>query len=371
MLGPDLAMTSGMRRSPQPRVRSSGEVLFDAQRAQLLNLSRGGLCARGELPQRLGDSVEQRPEVRVALGLLDGRPPILAQAKLAWVRRGRDGENAPTIGMSFVDVSGDDQQRLDAAIAARVSDTPEPAMAEEPRGELRLRLADGATLRLSADSIDDRGLLVGAELPWLRVGARFEAEIDGVWRAARSSWVGLDVAPSGAARLRMRLELVTEEKREITRPYFFTGHETEAVEPEVASVRAELDAIPEGQEEAWARDKLGDDPVKLRVSAPSRGHLLVRLGLHRRGRLAMLRVAAVVLALGVLYGVGHLVAHYLQPRPKDVPIDVRPVTPTPTPAPLVESQRGAPIDELEVPAAKKTASHGPKPRAKKIARKKN
>jgi hypothetical protein len=358
-----------MRRSAQPRVRSQGEVLFEspALRAQLVNLSRGGLCARGELPPRLADSLEQRPEVlRVAFGLLDGRPPISAQVKLAWVRSSDEAE--ATFGLTFIGVHDDDRTRLDAAIAARLSDDPEPSMTSQPQGELRLRLPSGPVLRAEADSIDGNGVLIGAELPWLRLGSRLEAEIDGVWRAATATWVGLDIAPSDAARLRMRLEfeLAAGGRRDNTLPYFF-----ESVAA-ASQVRAELDAIPAGEEEAWARSQMEKLDLSASLEPRSaeagwRGLFLVRLGARRRVRLALLRTLAVLLVLSALFAIARLV--HRDAAVRDVPVDVRPISKAPGEAPLVQSGRGL---ELEEPEAQVRAVSPPrphpvpqKPRAKK------
>jgi hypothetical protein len=345
-------MLEAMRRSAQPRVRSQGEVLFEAPalRAQLVNLSLGGLCARGELPTRLADSAARRPEaLRVTLGLLDGRPPIAANAKFAWVHNSDSAEAQHTFGLCFVDVNDDDRARLDEAIAARQTDDPEPSMTSQPQGELRLRLPSGPVLRAEADSIDGNGVLVGAELPWLRIGSRLEVEVDGVWRAAHATWVGLDTAPSGAARLRMRLEFEPElgNRHDSTLPYFFDSVAA------ASQVRAELDAIPEGEEESWARSRMRqlDLSAALEPRDPDagwRGHFLVRLGARRRVRLALVRMLVVLLALGGLFAIARLLSHRGAPV-RDVPVDVRPVASLPGERPLVESKRGADLNELESP----------------------
>src|SRR5687768_7770597 len=162
-----------MRRSLEPRVPSAGELLFEVGgmpvRAQLVNVSRGGLCARGDLSQRVLDAVRSDPALPIALGLLDGTPPIQGSATLVWAAERDDGVDGPPFGLRFIDLSADDRARLDAAISAR----GEPAAREAsrpPRGPLRLRLADGQVLRTEVTELDHDGAMLCAELPWLRVG---------------------------------------------------------------------------------------------------------------------------------------------------------------------------------------------------------
>ena len=208
---------------------SQGEILVEAgapnatARASLLNFSRGGLCARGALPEPLGsarqtDSLERRDDVlRIALGLLDGTPLIWASAKLAWrAIDPSDPEHTLTFGLRFVDLSDGDRQLLDAAIETRDRAAAATGM--------RLRLSGGAVLRTTVESQEDGGALLGAELPWLRVGADMEAELDGRWIAARASWIGLDTSPSGAARLRMRVVFQPDPapRRDATLTHFST-----------------------------------------------------------------------------------------------------------------------------------------------------
>ena len=349
-------------------------------RAQLVNLSHGGLCARGVLPPRLRDGIEQRPGVlKIAVGLQDGTAPITAEAKLAWVNEAAH-EAEPSFGLCFVDLSGEDQARLDAAILARLEEPPTVA----PHNALRLRLASGPVLRAEADSVDATGALIGAELPWLRVGAELDAEIDGDWIPARASWIGLDVAPSGIARLRMRIAFVPRgratERREVTLPYFSTEaaraelseHDSLDVSDEVhhshersrvAAGRTDLPPLASQAQLVLASERRRDE---------SRGHELVRIGAQRRRRLALLRVGIVLLSLSALYlAARHFSGATLAPG-LDVPTAVRPATasasaelPSPQSAAPIESERAPAIDEpLETSRA---AAHPP--RAKKQPRK--
>lgn len=215
-----------MRRATGPRVASQGELLFEAAshsaaaRAALINLSRGGLCARGALPSRLAETGPARDSVqRVALGLCDGRPPLSVSAQLAWVQAGqRLGEDAWSFGLRFVDLSEDDCARLDAVVD---SAGPPKASAGDA---LRVRLDNGTVLRTTIDQLDERGALLGAELPWLRLDADLGVELDGEWQGARASFIGLELTGEGVARLRLGLSFTGEPRaREITLPYFTTG----------------------------------------------------------------------------------------------------------------------------------------------------
>ncbi len=252
-----------------------------AARAALVNLSSGGLCARGALPARLAEGGPARDTVqRVALGLCDGRPPMSVGARLAWVRA---GDEAWSFGLRFVDIDDGDRQRLDAVVeAASVSSF-------SGSNALRLRLEDGTILRASVDQLDDGGALVGAELPWLKMDSDLGVEIDGQWRSSRTNFIDLEVTPAGVARLRVGLSFQPTsspraERREITLPYFST-----------LEARAELPAegAPHLEDAAPSVESTPHGIKRVRE--------LLRMGARRRGVAAALRAAIVIVALSAVY----------------------------------------------------------------------
>ncbi len=289
--------------------------MFDAgtrgapsKRAAIVNLSRGGVCARGLLPVGPGAS-DEGALIRVALGFADGTPPVAADARVAWVEPPRRAaDEACTFGLCFVDLANEDKARIAAAVAAREDAPVAPAASKE----VRLRLDDGPTLRAQADSIDETGAIIGAELPWLRLGAEAEGELDGARFEGRIAWIGLDVTAAGVARLQLRLAFAAgttigkPERRDSTLPYFSTE-----------AARAELPtggAAPESDGVPWFEDRsrsAGALPlvattetalaVRERKDSTSRGLALVRMGVRRRKRMALLRAAVVVLSLSALF----------------------------------------------------------------------
>jgi len=276
-----------MRRSLEPRVRSQGEILFQTDgrgaglRATIVNVSAGGVCARGVLPEgeKRGDETTQ---LGVTLSLEDGAPPVAARAKVAWVappQRPGDRDEARTFGLSFVDLSGDARERLGAVVGAE-----ESANAQAAARAIRLRLDGGPALRAEAEAVDERGAILGAELPWLRLGGGASTEIDGRELSGRIDWVGMDVSPTGAARLRIRIAFSPEprERRDSTLPYFSTDPQRERAAPIAAAI-----AIA--------------NPVEARPrNVTDRVSSLVRLGEKRRVRMGLLRVAIGLLAVSAL-----------------------------------------------------------------------
>ena len=105
----------------------------------------------------------------MTLTLLDGATPLTARARVAWVR-----DEDRSFGMCFVDLAGDARARL----AAVVGGEPHTSRHATPR-TLRLRLDGGPALRAQVEVLDERGAILGAELPWLRLGGLATTELDG------------------------------------------------------------------------------------------------------------------------------------------------------------------------------------------------
>ena len=238
--------------------------------ARIVNLSRGGVCARGPLP-----AVAEGQPLRIELGLPGGVAPIAAGARIAWVApRAKDGDD-PTFGLCFVELDAADRARLDAEVAM-----PQPHERNESTRAVRLRLDGGPVLRATAESVGEHCAVVSAELPWLRVHSTVEAELEGRAATGRVAWVGMELTPSGGTRLRMRLELTDRgapKRRDQTLNYF----------------SSDVERAPQVE----------DTTVTRKTKAPSRTYpsakfaALVRTGFRRRAYMAVLRVAVAALAL--------------------------------------------------------------------------
>jgi hypothetical protein len=208
-------------------------------------------------------------------------------------------------------------------------------------------------LRTVAESIDEDSALLGAELPWLRIGESLQAEIDGEWIDASPMSIALDVDDAGTPRLRLRVAL-SRPRRDTTLPYFFSSSDTPT-----HVVRAELDAIMEGGETEWARKRMAAanaEPPRMALTPPTtesqqRGLQLVRKASARRVRLAVARVLIVVLFAVAGALTWRLVHRKLTAVSGDVPVDVRPVVSPPTKQPLIENERDPVAEEPEAAPA--------------------
>ena len=87
-------------RRATPRVRLPLEVAVDGARAELLDLSAGGVAVLGESPARLGEPVE------LTLPLPDRAPPLVARAEVV---RAADGHTA----YRLLALTVDERQRVD------------------------------------------------------------------------------------------------------------------------------------------------------------------------------------------------------------------------------------------------------------------
>lgn len=72
-----------------------------------MNLGKGGLFLKTLLP------LESGTMLRCAFRLPDGGSPIIANAKVAWTRRGAEArEQAAGMGIRFINLAKDEQLRL-------------------------------------------------------------------------------------------------------------------------------------------------------------------------------------------------------------------------------------------------------------------
>src|SRR5437660_750191 len=82
-----------------------------------------------------------------------------------------------------------------------------------PTSPVRIKLeALPASLRAVVRDQSHGGILIEAELPWLTVGSKVEAEFpDGKQQAGRVHWFGVDATRAGSARLRIFVDLSAAE----------------------------------------------------------------------------------------------------------------------------------------------------------------
>ena len=323
--------------------------------------------------------------LQLALGFADGTPPVAAAARVAWVAEPcSTGDDARTFGLCFVDVPTQIRERLEAAVDARQEAPVEPPVPEQ---DARVRLDHGPVLRAKAESYTSTGAIIGAELPWLRLGAAAQGELGGASFHGRISWVGLDVAASGVARLRVRIAFDADaagERRDVTLPYF----STEAARAELPAQVDDAARDDEGNATGvgWIEDrsKSSTPPrseivvaasANERANATGRAHALVQIGARRRQRLAILRASVAVLTLVALFLLARL---FLRPMPPveataaPAPIVVHPAAEIPASA--IESERAPAIEEpapSPEPAVRKATKAKPHPKkavAKHLAR---
>ena len=74
-------------------------------------------------------------------------------------------------------------------------------------------------MRATARDLSDRGVMIEAELPWLKLGSQVTTELSPE-RACdgRVQWIGLDVTRGGAARLRIFVDFNEDTTNEVVRP---------------------------------------------------------------------------------------------------------------------------------------------------------
>ena len=187
-----------MRSINAPRVAHDATVeIGEGHRARAINLSTGGIFIAAEEPLDLGD------QVHLKVNLRDGAAPLDVEAQ---VLRRADGGMA----LRFVELDDVGKRRIQRLVQKR-----EPT--QFGKRDVRIHLPSlSAPLRASARDLTERGVMIEAELPWLRLGSQVTTELSAD-RACdgRVQWIGLDVTRSGSARLRIFVDL-TEERADGT-----------------------------------------------------------------------------------------------------------------------------------------------------------
>jgi PilZ domain-containing protein len=209
-----------MRSSAEPRISHDGAAHLTTPNGQwngaVLNLSVGGAFVTG-VPV-----LPNGTEIALDLDLRDGEPPVAADARVVWSRMSQQTEGPAGVALRFARVAHDGVRRIARLVAARMEITPGLL-----RRKVRVRLPGLETpLRAVASDVTPETVMVESELGWLQLGAAVSTELaPGDVRNGRLQWVGVDVAPSGAARLRLAIDvsgkgLVSETPEEAA---FFAG----------------------------------------------------------------------------------------------------------------------------------------------------
>ncbi|HEX6835240.1 MAG TPA: PilZ domain-containing protein [Polyangia bacterium] len=194
----------------------------EGHRARAVNLSTGGIFVAADEP------LDPGAQVHLKVNLRDGASPLDVEAQ---VLRQADGG----VALRFIELDDVGKRRIQRLVQKR-----EPT--QFGKRDVRIHLPSlSAPLRASARDLTERGVMIEAELPWLRLGSQVTTELSAD-RACdgRVQWIGLDVTRSGSARLRIFVDL-TEERADGT-----------PVGPPPAIVAAD-DAMPIGSEEAPRR----------------------------------------------------------------------------------------------------------------------
>lgn len=187
-----------MRSVNAPRVAHDATVEFgEGHRARAVNLSTGGIFITADEP------LDPGAQVHLKVNLRDGASPLDVDAQ---VLRRADGGMA----LQFVELDDVAKRRIQRLVQKR-----EPT--QFGKRDVRIHLPSlSAPLRASARDLTERGVMIEAELPWLRLGSQVTTELSSD-RACdgRVQWIGLDVTRSGSARLRIFVDL-TEERADGT-----------------------------------------------------------------------------------------------------------------------------------------------------------
>lgn len=185
----NLRNTMGMR-SNAPRVPHDATVeLGPGGRARAVNLSTGGIFVAADEP------LDPGAQVHLKINLRDGAQPVDVDGEVVWREDGG-------MALRFVDLDDVARRRITRLVQKR-----EPT--QFGRRDVRIHLPElSAPLRARARDLTERGVMIEAELPWLRLGSAVTTELSPD-RACDGhvQWIGLDVTRSGAARLRIFVDL--------------------------------------------------------------------------------------------------------------------------------------------------------------------
>ena len=209
-----------MRSTAEPRIDHDGAARVTTPRGEwqgaVLNVSVGGAFIAG-VP-----ALPRGTEVALDIELGDGEPPLCADGNVVWSRQVAQAEGPAGVALRFSRVAHQGVRRIARLVASR---------AQAPLGLLKRRVrvrlpGMEAPMRAVASDVTPETVMVESELSWLQLGAPVSTELGpNDVRNGRLRWVGVDVAPSGAARLRLAIDvsgrgLVSETPEEAA---FFAG----------------------------------------------------------------------------------------------------------------------------------------------------
>jgi len=209
-----------MRSSAEPRVEHDGAAHVTTPNGEwngaVLNLSVGGAFVTG-VP-----ALPSGTDISVDLDLGDGEPPVVADARVVWARTTTQPEGPAGVALRFLRIAHDGVRRIARLVSARTEITPGLL-----RRRVRVRLPGlESPLRAVASDVTPETVMIESEIGWLQLGAAVSTELaPGDVRNGRLRWIGVDVAPTGAARLRLAIDvsgkgLVSETPEEAA---FFAG----------------------------------------------------------------------------------------------------------------------------------------------------
>lgn len=177
-------------RSNAPRVPHDATVeIGEGRRARAVNLSTGGIFVADAQP------LDPGAQVHLKINLRDGAQPLDVDGQVVWREDGG-------MALRFVELDDVAKRRITRLVQKR-----EPT--HFGRRDVRIHLPElTAPLRARARDLTERGVMIEAELPWLRLGSPVTTELSPE-RACDGhvQWIGLDVTRSGSARLRIFVDL--------------------------------------------------------------------------------------------------------------------------------------------------------------------
>jgi hypothetical protein len=188
-----LRNTHGMRSVNAPRVAHDATVEIGAGgRARAVNLSTGGIFVAAD------ETFDPGEQVHLKVNLKDGATPLDVDAEVVWKEDGG-------MALRFKELDDVAKRRITRLVQKR-----EPTIFG--KRDVRIHLPSlPAPLRATARDLTERGVMIEAELPWLRLGSPVTTELSAD-RACdgKVQWIGLDVTRAGSARLRIFVDLAED-----------------------------------------------------------------------------------------------------------------------------------------------------------------
>ena len=171
-----------MRSVNEPRVAHDATVeIGEGHRARAVNLSTGGIFVTADEP------LDPGAQVHLKVNLRDGATPLDVDAQ---VLRNAEGGMA----LQFVELDDVARRRIQRLVQKR-----EPT--QFGKRDVRIHLPSlPAPLRASARDLTERGVMIEAELPWLRLGSQVTTELS-------SDRAGLLAVQDPHAAMRMHLKM--------------------------------------------------------------------------------------------------------------------------------------------------------------------